>query len=108
MRSCPILKCSRERCVCAPQSTFAGTSTSPRLSVSFLLLDNATLSRVIIASFLHSFRNCYESRERSVHCDPPDNDSNQSAGATHAQKASVIPKQAPLETNSIHAESGAV
>src|SRR5262245_34521431 len=29
-----MLKCSSERCVCAPQSFSAGTSTSPRLSVS--------------------------------------------------------------------------
>src|SRR5215831_17577235 len=29
-----MLKCSSDRCVCAPQSLSAGTSTSPRLSVS--------------------------------------------------------------------------
>src|SRR5262245_29316942 len=29
-----MLKCSRDRCVCAPQSLSAGTLTSPRLSVS--------------------------------------------------------------------------
>src|SRR5437879_4156616 len=29
-----MLKCSSERCVCAPQSLSAGTSTFPRLSVS--------------------------------------------------------------------------
>src|SRR5262249_29067130 len=34
MRSCPMLKCSSERCVWAPQSRSAGTSTSPRLSNS--------------------------------------------------------------------------
>src|SRR5260370_36730272 len=34
MRSLPMLKCSRERWVCAPHSLSAGTSTSPRLSVS--------------------------------------------------------------------------
>ena len=34
MRSFPMLKCSNERCVCAPQSLSAGTFTSPRLSVS--------------------------------------------------------------------------
>src|SRR5579863_8084676 len=34
IKSWPILKCSSERCVCAPQSLSAGTSTSPRLSVS--------------------------------------------------------------------------
>src|SRR5271154_5667076 len=35
IRSCPMLKCSSDRCVCAPQSLSLGTSTSPRLSVSF-------------------------------------------------------------------------
>src|SRR5260370_41672490 len=30
-----MLKCSIERWVCAPQSLSAGTSTAPRLSVSF-------------------------------------------------------------------------
>src|SRR5215467_4835399 len=34
IRSCPMLKCSSERCVWAPQSRSAGTSTSPRLSNS--------------------------------------------------------------------------
>src|SRR6266478_617119 len=34
IRSCPMLKCSSERCVWAPQSLSAGTSTSPRLSNS--------------------------------------------------------------------------
>ena len=34
IRSFPMLKCSSERCVCAPQSLSAGTSTSPRPSVS--------------------------------------------------------------------------
>src|SRR2546422_2945640 len=29
-----MLKCSSERCVCAPQSLSTGTSTTPRLSVS--------------------------------------------------------------------------
>src|ERR1700722_1090166 len=29
-----MLKCSSERCVCAPQSLSAGTSTTPMLSVS--------------------------------------------------------------------------
>src|SRR5580700_186744 len=92
MRSCPILKCSRERCVCAPQSTCAGTSTSPRLSVSFRILDNVTVSKVIILSFLHNFRTCCESRERSIRSAPPDIASKQSAGVTHPRKASVIPK----------------
>src|SRR5215471_5945390 len=30
----PMLKCSSDRCVCAPHSLSAGTSTTPRLSVS--------------------------------------------------------------------------
>src|ERR1700741_962023 len=34
IKSLPMLKCSSERCVCAPQSLSAGTSPSPRLSVS--------------------------------------------------------------------------
>src|ERR1700722_1412154 len=37
MRSRPMLKCSSERWVCAPQSLSEGTSTTPRLSVSFLM-----------------------------------------------------------------------
>src|SRR3974377_755324 len=32
-----MLKCSSERWVCAPQSFSAGTSTTPRLSLSFLI-----------------------------------------------------------------------
>src|SRR5215472_15899383 len=32
-----MLKCSSERWVCAPHSLSAGTSTTPRLSVSFLV-----------------------------------------------------------------------
>src|SRR6266550_4336198 len=32
-----ILKCSSERWVCAPHSLLSGTSTTPRLSVSFLM-----------------------------------------------------------------------
>src|SRR5258708_20984717 len=42
MRSVPILKCSSEGCVCAPQSLSAGTLTSPRLSVSVRNADMAT------------------------------------------------------------------
>src|SRR5215472_7544148 len=37
MRSVPMLKCSSERCVCAPHSLSAGTSTTPRLSLSCLI-----------------------------------------------------------------------
>src|SRR5262245_14816237 len=39
IRSCPMLKCSSDRCVCAPQSLSAGTSTAPRLSVSVRMSD---------------------------------------------------------------------
>src|SRR5579863_1353382 len=46
IRSLPMLKCSSERWVCAPQSLSAGTSTSPRLSVSLRML--------VILSFLLS------------------------------------------------------
>src|SRR5215475_14121036 len=38
MRSWPMLKCSSGRWVGAPQSLSAGTSTTPRLSVSFRVL----------------------------------------------------------------------
>src|ERR1700742_3345351 len=34
MRSVPMVKCSRERWVCAPQSLLAGTDTSPMESFS--------------------------------------------------------------------------
>src|ERR1700741_934770 len=47
MRSFPMLKCSSERWVCAPHSFSAGTSTSPRLSVSL---------RIAAISFLLSSR----------------------------------------------------
>src|SRR6516165_4623776 len=40
-----MLKCSSERWVCAPQSLSAGTSTTPRLSVSFLISVMGTLLR---------------------------------------------------------------
>src|SRR5215469_8625935 len=43
MRSLPMLKCSSERWVCAPQSLSAGTSTTPRLSVSLLMSGMGTL-----------------------------------------------------------------
>src|SRR5215472_455020 len=45
MRSCPMLKCSMERWVCAPHSLSEVTSTTPRLSVSFLM-SGIGLSRV--------------------------------------------------------------
>src|SRR4029450_7751960 len=35
IKSLPMLKCSSERWVCAPHSLSAGTSTTPRLSLSF-------------------------------------------------------------------------
>ena len=34
MRSSPMRKFSRERCVCAPQSFSAGTAIGPKVSVS--------------------------------------------------------------------------
>src|SRR6202007_1889344 len=44
MRSRPMLKCSSERWVCAPHSLSAGTSTTPRLSVSCRVPDIAASS----------------------------------------------------------------
>src|SRR5262245_24127579 len=41
-----MLKCSSDRCVCAPQSLSAGTSTSPRLSVSLRM---AVMTRLLCA-----------------------------------------------------------
>src|ERR1700746_4145761 len=43
IRSCPMLKCSSERWVCAPQSLSLGTPTSPRLSVSLRMPITDTL-----------------------------------------------------------------
>src|SRR5947209_4896910 len=40
-----MLKCSSERCVCAPQSFSAGTSTTPILSVSLRTSVIALLSK---------------------------------------------------------------
>src|SRR5208337_5593085 len=34
IKSSPMLKCSRQRCVCAPHSLSEGILTSPKLSVS--------------------------------------------------------------------------
>src|SRR5713101_102112 len=54
-----MLKCSSERCVCAPQSLSAGTFTSPRLSVSlrisvilFLLLFHELLQNAALVHLL--------------------------------------------------------
>src|SRR5262252_2667075 len=53
IKSLPMLKCSSERWVCAPHSLSAGTSTTPRLSLSFRvsamgsLLDSILKSRRI-------------------------------------------------------------
>src|ERR1700722_11342339 len=44
IKSLPMLKCSSERWVCAPQSFSAGTSTTPRLSVSCRVPDIAVSS----------------------------------------------------------------
>src|SRR5271168_4447397 len=46
MRSWPMLKCSSERCVCAPHSLSAGTSTTPILSVSLRTSVIAPLSQI--------------------------------------------------------------
>src|SRR5271167_1799946 len=46
IRSWPMLKCSSERCVCAPHSLSAGTSTTPRLSVSLRTSGIALLSQI--------------------------------------------------------------
>src|SRR5260370_39352406 len=47
-----MLKCSSDRCVCAPHSLSLGTSTSPRLSVSLRTLITFTL---LIAFIVFSF-----------------------------------------------------
>src|SRR5262249_383113 len=57
--SCPMLKCSSERWVCAPQSLSAGTSTSPRLSVSL---------RMSVIFFLLS-TGAYAGTSEAVHAD---------------------------------------
>src|SRR5271154_4130262 len=46
IRSWPMLKCSSERCVCAPHSLSAGTSTTPILSVSLRTSVIAPLSQI--------------------------------------------------------------
>src|SRR5216683_1851212 len=46
MRSLPMLKCSSDRCVCAPHSLSAGTFTSPRLSVSLRMSVTAHLTLI--------------------------------------------------------------
>src|SRR5277367_4015152 len=48
IRSFPMLKCSSDRCVCAPHSLLLGTSTSPRLSVSLRTLITFTLLMALI------------------------------------------------------------
>src|SRR6478736_3383554 len=52
IRSLPMLKCSSDRCVCAPQSLSAGTLTSPRLSVSLRTSVTAHLIYCGAATFL--------------------------------------------------------
>src|ERR1700691_2407904 len=52
IRSLPMLKCSSERWVWAPQSLSAGTSTMPRLSVSFLISVMGTLLRAFLLEFV--------------------------------------------------------
>src|SRR6516164_3527489 len=41
-----MLKCSSERCVCAPHNLSAGTSTTPRLSVSLRTSVIGSLSQI--------------------------------------------------------------
>ena len=53
-----MLKCSSERCVCAPHSLSAATSTTPRLSVSFRV-------SAIGISPGRVFESAFESRDRS-------------------------------------------
>src|SRR3984957_5472365 len=48
IRSLPMLKCSSDRCVCAPHSLLLGTSTSPRLSVSLRTPITFTLLMALI------------------------------------------------------------
>src|ERR1700757_1112064 len=43
-----MLKCSSDRCVCAPHSLLLGTSTSPRLSVSLRIPITFTLLIALI------------------------------------------------------------
>src|SRR5215469_1248251 len=45
-----MLKCSSERCVCAPHSLSAATSTTPRLSVSCRVLVIAVLLGLALLS----------------------------------------------------------
>src|ERR1700686_3783572 len=47
-----MLKCSSDRCVCAPHSLLLGTSTSPRLSVS---LRTPIIFTLLIALITFSF-----------------------------------------------------
>src|SRR5262249_23130310 len=47
-----MLKCSSERCVCAPHSLSAATSTTPRLSVSFRVLAMWSLLRPAVAAWM--------------------------------------------------------
>src|SRR5262249_7678759 len=68
----PMLKCSSERWVCAPHSLSAGTSTTPRLSLSFRvsamgsLLDSILKSgRIRVNRFSRTVR---ASRLRSTGC----------------------------------------
>src|SRR5580658_6174006 len=53
MRSVPMLKCSSERCVCAPQSLSAGTDTSPMESFSTRM--SASLIAVLLLSLTFEF-----------------------------------------------------
>src|ERR1700733_3938123 len=68
IRSCPMLKCSSDRCVCAPQSLSLGTSTSPRLSVSFRMsccFFNSMIAFIVISfvSSRNSVAGCSKTHE---------------------------------------------
>src|SRR5215472_2061901 len=73
-----MLKCSSERWVCAPQSLSAGTSTTPRLSVSFLISGMGTLLRSTTRFFQrdHSIASAVDAPQ---------------AGDTHSSKTSPSP-----------------
>src|SRR5271155_2723736 len=55
-----MLKCSSERWVCAPQSLSAGTSTTPRLSVSLRTVC-AVISSIAVVLTISSFPNVQRS-----------------------------------------------
>src|SRR5215471_6639206 len=58
IKSLPMLKCSSDRCVCAPHSLSAGTSTTPRLSVSFRMLLIAIAPSIVLVTTRFERRTC--------------------------------------------------